>query len=637
KIQPIEAEPIFDDINRRQAEAFIFENQNLEVDRNDLLTFIESLTGRTIASMTQESFASYQENTINTDLLSSRPRSAPLNTFILQCQKPRRSTIKDYGDPSTSGKKKSLGDNTFETLSPIFHSTPNKKEFNDTTSYEHPKTPISRNLSSELSEDSFMKLDFVRSKVNNDFEKVVLEGFGSSPFSTLCRDISDTSLLEKSPQTLQKDENILILTDLLKKYKDTERQNNALITRHEQHIDELENPLNLENELLPKLQDNEIETDQKPELNVEQSFINISIKTLDKGIQVNTFQKTDIISEDKDNCSLSLDVDDSLKTLYSSNIKKLENSKDIHNQYNVLFHETNHQDHLIEKLFQHKFRTLEGADRIFKDNLKLNTLFLFLNNPIWIVHQEWFLWAGKRPKGITYAEFKAWKRANSLNFKLYENGIIGFRRTWLEGNWRWINCLERILIKIASTWEGIQAAKILESEYNIHCNMTLLFSFCQAVACLEAGVTLISPFIGRILDFYVAQTRKIYLPQEDPGVVFVTKVFNYYKQKNSSTTIMGASFRNVDEIKELAGCDYLTISPSLLEALNQSYDPIIKKLNTENVNNLETIESVSFINNEAEFRWHFNEDAMAVEKLRSGISKFNEDEITLKELLKSRL
>ncbi|KAG5518029.1 hypothetical protein PMAC_003213 [Pneumocystis sp. 'macacae'] len=196
---------------------------------------------------------------------------------------------------------------------------------------------------------------------------------------------------------------------------------------------------------------------------------------------------------------------------------------------------------------------------------------------------------------------------------------------------------ERILIKIASTWEGIQAAKILESEYNIHCNMTLIFSFCQAVACLEAGVTLISPFVGRILDFYMSLTHKTYSPQEDPGVVFVTKIFNYYKQKNSNTVIMGASFRNVGQIKELAGCDYLTISPSLLEELKNSNDPVVKKLDAKNSKILTEMENVSFINNESAFRWNFNNDVMAVEKLCSGINKFHSDGILLKELLKKKL
>ncbi|KAG4303935.1 hypothetical protein PORY_002679 [Pneumocystis oryctolagi] len=195
---------------------------------------------------------------------------------------------------------------------------------------------------------------------------------------------------------------------------------------------------------------------------------------------------------------------------------------------------------------------------------------------------------------------------------------------------------ERILIKIATTWEGIQAAKILESKYGIHCNMTLIFSFCQAVACMEAGVTLISPFVGRILDYYTELTNKTYSPQEDPGVVFVTKIFNYYKQNNSNTAIMGASFRNIDEIKELAGCDYLTISPLLLEELKKSNDPITKKLDAEKSKIMEKFENISFINNESLFRWEFNEDAMASEKLRSGISKFNNDGISLRNILRAR-
>uniref|UniRef100_T1GJA0 Transaldolase n=1 Tax=Megaselia scalaris TaxID=36166 RepID=T1GJA0_MEGSC len=145
---------------------------------------------------------------------------------------------------------------------------------------------------------------------------------------------------------------------------------------------------------------------------------------------------------------------------------------------------------------------------------------------------------------------------------------------------------ERILIKLASTWEGIQAARILETEHGIHCNLTLLFSFCQAVACAEAGVTLISPFVGRILDWFVANTdTKTYAPEKDPGVISVTSIYNYYKKFGYKTVVMGASFRNVGEIKALAGCDLLTISPKLLSELEQSTDAIEHKLSVVNAKN----------------------------------------------------
>ncbi|XP_039294971.1 probable transaldolase isoform X2 [Nilaparvata lugens] len=144
---------------------------------------------------------------------------------------------------------------------------------------------------------------------------------------------------------------------------------------------------------------------------------------------------------------------------------------------------------------------------------------------------------------------------------------------------------ERILIKLASTWEGIQAARILESEYGIHCNLTLLFSFYQAVACAEAGVTLISPFVGRILDWYVANTsQKSFEPFDDPGVQSVTKIYNYYKKFGYKTVVMGASFRNTGEIRALAGCDLLTISPKLLEELENSNEAIHEALNEKSGN-----------------------------------------------------
>tara|TARA_Y100000589_G_scaffold305390_1_gene319299 strand:- start:327 stop:1187 length:861 start_codon:yes stop_codon:yes gene_type:complete len=141
----------------------------------------------------------------------------------------------------------------------------------------------------------------------------------------------------------------------------------------------------------------------------------------------------------------------------------------------------------------------------------------------------------------------------------------------------------RILIKIASTWEGIKAAEILERE-GIQCNLTLLFNFCQAVACANAKVTLISPFVGRILDWYKVKTGRDSFPgSEDPGVISVTKIFNYFKEKGFSTEVMGASFRNIEEIKELAGCDLLTISPKLLEELKNQDEKLIKKLNKESM------------------------------------------------------
>ncbi|XP_020300776.1 probable transaldolase [Pseudomyrmex gracilis] len=194
---------------------------------------------------------------------------------------------------------------------------------------------------------------------------------------------------------------------------------------------------------------------------------------------------------------------------------------------------------------------------------------------------------------------------------------------------------ERVLIKLASTWEGIQAAKELEEKYGIHCNLTLLFSFTQAVACAEAGVTLISPFVGRILDWYVANTdKKSYEGKEDPGVVSVTKIYNYYKKFGYKTVVMGASFRNVDEIKELAGCDLLTISPKLLEELEKSNEPVHKVLSVESAKKSD-LQKISL--NEAEFRWLLNEDQMATEKLSEGIRKFAVDVRKLEKLLQERI
>ncbi|PWW74147.1 transaldolase [Tuber magnatum] len=195
---------------------------------------------------------------------------------------------------------------------------------------------------------------------------------------------------------------------------------------------------------------------------------------------------------------------------------------------------------------------------------------------------------------------------------------------------------DRILIKIASTWEGIQAARELESKYGVKCNLTLLFSEVQAIAAAEAGAFLISPFVGRILDWYKASTGKTYAAQEDPGVKSVQSIFNYYKKHGYKTIVMGASFRNTGEITELAGCDYLTISPNLLEELYNSQAVVPKKLSSKDATALD-IPKKSFIDNEAEFRFYLNEDQMATEKLSDGIRKFTADAVTLKNILKAKL
>ena len=186
---------------------------------------------------------------------------------------------------------------------------------------------------------------------------------------------------------------------------------------------------------------------------------------------------------------------------------------------------------------------------------------------------------------------------------------------------------ERILIKIASTWEGIQAARILQKE-GINCNMTLLFSLAQAVACAEAGAKLISPFVGRILDWYKAKTGKDYTPVEDPGVLSVKEIYSYYKKFGYQTEVMGASFRNKGEILELAGCDLLTISPPLLAELKSSTEPVERKLSQSTA---ATIEKLSL--DENDFRWRMNEDAMATEKLAEGIRLFNADAMKLEKYL----
>ncbi|MFT4175777.1 MAG: transaldolase [Luteolibacter sp.] len=188
---------------------------------------------------------------------------------------------------------------------------------------------------------------------------------------------------------------------------------------------------------------------------------------------------------------------------------------------------------------------------------------------------------------------------------------------------------ERILIKIASTWEGIKAAEALEKE-GIRCNLTLLFSFAQAVACAEAGVQLISPFVGRILDWYKASTGKDYQGDEDPGVISVKQIYNYYKKFGYKTEVMGASFRNTSEITSLAGCDLLTISPGLLAQLQASTEPLERKLSTESAAALD-LEKVSY--DEKTFRFLFNEDAMATEKTAQGIRGFAADIVKLEKLI----
>lgn len=195
---------------------------------------------------------------------------------------------------------------------------------------------------------------------------------------------------------------------------------------------------------------------------------------------------------------------------------------------------------------------------------------------------------------------------------------------------------ERVLIKIASTWEGIKAAEILQRDHGINCNLTLMFSLVQAIAAAEAGAFLISPFVGRILDWFKAATKKDYTKEEDPGVSSVKGIYNYYKKFGYNTIVMGASFRNIGEITELAGCDYLTIAPSLLEELSNSQDAVPTKLEASSAGSLD-IEKKTYINDEADFRFAFNEDQMAVEKLREGISKFAADAITLKDIIKEKL
>lgn len=191
---------------------------------------------------------------------------------------------------------------------------------------------------------------------------------------------------------------------------------------------------------------------------------------------------------------------------------------------------------------------------------------------------------------------------------------------------------QRILIKTAATWEGIRAAEQLEKD-EINCNLTLLFGFSQAAACADAGVFLISPFVGRILDWYKANSDLIIeQPQDDPGVQSVARIYNYYKQHDYKTVVMGASFRNTGEIEALAGCDRLTISPALMEALSGDEGPLPRQLSPEDA----TTEDARHSPSEAEFRYELNDDAMATEKLAEGIRNFVIDQVKLEQLISER-
>jgi transaldolase len=192
---------------------------------------------------------------------------------------------------------------------------------------------------------------------------------------------------------------------------------------------------------------------------------------------------------------------------------------------------------------------------------------------------------------------------------------------------------KRVLIKIASTWEGIRAAEKLERE-GIHCNLTLLFSFAQAVACAEAGVTLISPFVGRIYDWYKKERGADIPPDQDPGVASVTRIYNYFKKFDYPTQVMGASFRKVDQIVRLAGCDLLTISPDLLAEMEKTQGEVNRCLSVETAR---ASDEKRIRMNERAFRWLHNEDAMASDKLSEGIRKFNADTRRLEQFARTKV
>jgi len=189
---------------------------------------------------------------------------------------------------------------------------------------------------------------------------------------------------------------------------------------------------------------------------------------------------------------------------------------------------------------------------------------------------------------------------------------------------------DRVLIKIASTWEGIEAARQLEQE-SIQCNLTLLFGFAQAQACADAGVFLISPFVGRILDWHKAKSGQEFTAETDPGVQSVKRIYRYYKANNYNTVVMGASFRNTGEIEQLAGCDRLTISPALLESLASDEGDLVRALHADGAQS----EDAKQVLNESEFRLSHNDDAMATEKLADGIRQFAADQVKLEQLIKA--
>jgi len=217
---------------------------------------------------------------------------------------------------------------------------------------------------------------------------------------------------------------------------------------------------------------------------------------------------------------------------------------------------------------------------------------------------------------LSFDEAKSIQKAKSL-ISLYEKHGVS---------------RERILIKLATTWEGIRAAEKLEKE-GIHCNMTLLFSFAQAAACADAGVTLISPFVGRIYDWYKASRKVADIPAEDdPGVLSVQRIYSYYKKYGYKTQVMGASFRKTEQILALAGCDLLTIAPDLLQKLSAAEGPVERKLSPEKAKSAD-MPKVKL--DEAAFRWMLNEDAMATDKLAEGIRRFDADARKLEKLITS--
>lgn len=209
---------------------------------------------------------------------------------------------------------------------------------------------------------------------------------------------------------------------------------------------------------------------------------------------------------------------------------------------------------------------------------------------------------------------------------------LGLAKLYDELGVDWRN---RVLFKIASTWEGIQAARVLE-QFGYKCNLTLLFSFAQAVACADANVTLISPFVGRITDFYKKETGKNWDSDasEDPGVLSVRSIYDYYKKFGYKTIVMGASFRNVNQLKELAGCDYLTISPALLKELSEMKDDVPTKLNEEAAKKSD-VEKVAM--DEKAFRWMMSQDACATTKLAEGIRGFSADIVSLENMVREKL